>query len=112
MESDEAEKRVELVDPMYACDDVTFYTVNSISLVFIVTTACCVDDLSLVFGIIAGCNESMMDFVFPGVFFICGLKYANKTNLRLTLVVVMFIFVGVSIFVASNYFNLKKVMDD
>ena len=95
---------------MYACDDLTYYSINYVSLLVLITSACFIDDLSLIFGIIAGCSESMMDYVFPGLFFICSMKYVNKKNWKLKALVVLFILIGISIFLVSNYLNVRKLI--
>lgn len=39
----------------------------------IVLAALVIDDLSLIFGLIAAFSESMLNFILPGLFFLSGL---------------------------------------
>ena len=43
----------------------------------VVAGACSIDDLSFVIGIIAAWNESMLNFLFPGLFFLYASKYTK-----------------------------------
>lgn len=77
-----------------------------------------IDDLTLVFGMIAAFSESTLNFVFPGSFFLIGtLFYRHHNNkykrIKFTEVlglipVIVFITIGVAYFCVSNYFNFLK----
>ena len=68
-----------------------------------------IDDLTLVFGIIAAFSETMFDFVFPGTFFMIGL-YKIKRDSPLKIGALLFTMVGFSYFLVSNTFNVKKFL--
>ena len=64
----------EPIDVINDCDDKTYYSVCFGFLLAIITSAILIDDLTFVFGMIAAFSESMLNFVFPGLFYIIGMK--------------------------------------
>lgn len=90
------------IDVINLCDSKTYYFVSFTFLLAIITSAIVIDDLTIVFGMIAAFSESMLNFVFPGLFFIIGAKSRKKS-------VIGFIGIGLIYFTVSNYYNLKKV---
>ena len=101
---------------MNDCDAPTYYFVCFTSLVGIIIAAIAVDDLSFVFGMIAACSESLLNFVLPGSFFLsaCSFVYGdNPKSMPLKIILVRFLaaiftLTGVTYFVVSNYFNYIK----
>ena len=75
----------------------------------IVLAAVYIDDLTLVFGMIAAFSETMLNFVFPGTFFIVGLS-SSKRNTPARLGAMLFTMVGFTYFFVSNSFNIKKFL--
>lgn len=104
IEDNEAE-----IDVMNDCDSKTYYGVTFTFLTCIVLAALSLDDLSLIFGMIAAFSESMLNFVLPGLFFLTGLAYVgedHRTGLKLC--ASLFTFLGLAYFSISNYFNFIK----
>ena len=64
------ENKVKDVNPMTDASDRLFYLVCAAWLIINIAVSCLVDDLSLVFGVVGSWNESMLNFIFPGIFFI------------------------------------------
>lgn len=94
------------IDPMQEVGDGTYYFTVFAYLGFIVIGALVCNDLGLVLGICAGVYESLMDFIFPGLFTLYALRYARKSILScLGQFCIMWIFGGMGFFVVSNYFN-------
>lgn len=103
--SEEMEKEVDVIND---CDNKTYYGVCFCFLGAVVAAALCLDDLSLIFGMIAAFSESMLNFVLPGLFFLTGLNYVNSDKVLLKLVAIVFTCIGLLYFTVSNYFNFIK----
>lgn len=58
----------------------SYYSVCLVYITLIVVSAIFIDDLTLVFGLIGAFSETMLNFVFPGLFFLIGstLLLSNK----------------------------------
>lgn len=54
------------------CDLFTYYMVCIVYIGLIVVSAIFIDDLTLVFGLIGAFSETLLNFVFPGFFFLIG----------------------------------------
>ncbi len=66
------EERLDIID---ICDNQTYYSVSLLYLGMIVISAIFIEDLTFIFGVIAAFSESMLNFVFPGLFFlVCSSK--------------------------------------
>tara|TARA_B110000285_G_C15091790_1_gene599517 strand:+ start:1401 stop:1697 length:297 start_codon:yes stop_codon:yes gene_type:complete len=65
----------EQVDVINDCDNLTYYSVVFGFLGCICAAALTINDLSLIFGMIAAFSESMLNFILPGLFFLNGLMY-------------------------------------
>ena len=79
----------------------------------VVAGACAINDLSFVFGMIAAWNESMLNFVFPGLFFLSACRYTKQTgSYILKLFAVLFSLLGIVYFGVSNYYNWVKINKD
>lgn len=98
------------IDVINDCDSKTYYGVTFTFLFCIVSAALALDDLSLIFGMIAAFSESMLNFVLPGLFFLTGLAYVGIESIFLRIIASMFTFLGLTYFVTSNYFNYIKLM--
>jgi hypothetical protein len=92
----------EPIDVVALTDDLTYYSVCFTFLLAIIISAILIDDLTVIFGMIAACSESLLNFVFPGLFFIIGAKNPKPT-------VIGFVGLGLIYFMVSNYYNLIKV---
>ena len=75
----------------------------------IICAAVYIDDLTLVFGMIAAFSETMLNFVFPGTFFIIGLSKIKRDS-PLKIGALLFTMVGFSYFFVSNTYNVKKFL--
>ena len=62
-------------DPLLECEPNMYYGVCVTYLIGIVAGALAVNDLNFIFGLIAAINESNLNFVFPGVFFLKAASY-------------------------------------
>lgn len=60
------------------CDEASYYSVCIIYISLIVLCAVTIDDLTLVFGLIGAFSETMLNFVFPGLFFLIGHQILKK----------------------------------
>ena len=92
----------EPIDVVALSSDFTYYSVCFLFLSSIIVSAILINDLTIVFGMIAACSESLLNFVFPGLFFTIGAK-------KLMSSVGSFIGLGMLYFLVSNYYNLMKV---
>jgi len=70
--------------------------------------ALALDDLSLIFGMIAAFSESMLNFVLPGLFFLTALNYVGIDSVCLKITATLFTILGLTYFCTSNYFNYLK----
>jgi hypothetical protein len=117
---------VDVVDVINDCDSKTYYAVVFGFILLIVSMAIVIDDLTVIFGMIAAFSESMLNFVFPGSFFLIGSHLAykfqqdsddfkrmkgvpEKASFWKRLVVRGFILLGLCYFSISNYFNWRKL---
>jgi hypothetical protein len=99
------------IDVMNECDDKTYYIVTFAFLFAICAAALSLDDLSLIFGMIAAFSESMLNFVLPGLFYMTGLAFIGDNDRPIAkLAASLFTFIGLAYFVISNYFNYVKFM--
>lgn len=96
-------------DVINDCDDFTYYSVVFGFLAAIVAAAFVINDLSLIFGLIAAFSESMLNFILPGLFFLNGLMYLGVDSPPKKMAASLFVFLGLAYFVYSNYFNLVKI---
>ena len=87
------------IDVVALTPDRTYYSVCLGFLTAIIISSILIDDLTIVFGMIAACSESLLNFVFPGMFFIIGAKSAKPS-------VMAFVGLGLLYFLVSNYYNL------
>lgn len=87
------------IDVIALTSDRTYYSICLGFLTAIIISAILIDDLTIVFGMIAACSESLLNFVFPGMFFIIGAKCAKPS-------VISFVGIGILYFAISNYYNL------
>jgi hypothetical protein len=78
----------------------------------IVGGALAVNDLNFIFGMIAAFNESNLNFVFPGVFFLKAAFYTGNKQTWVKTSAGVFAIIGVFYFFVSNYFNIIKVVND
>ena len=84
------------------------YTIGLFTLEVI--CAILIDDVTLIFGFVAAITESMLNFIIPASFYLISLKLSkNKPDKILQIGSYVFIFLGVSIFVALNYHNILKI---
>jgi len=100
------------------CDDETYYAVCFTFILALLVGSINIDDLTLIFGMIAAFSESTLNFIFPGMFFIIGTvfyRHTGQTRKRITMMqvirlipVIMFVAIGVAYFCVSNYFNFLK----
>ena len=97
---------------MEKCDDKTYYFVVFIFLGCIIVAALSINDLSLIFGMIAAFSESMLNFILPGMFYKAGLNSLYIDSIPKKMMSSLFTFLGLAYFVISNYFNYVKVMGE
>ena len=97
--TDLEETEDEAIDVVALSSNLTYYTVCFTFLSAIILSAILIDDLTFIFGMIAACSESLLNFVFPGLFFIIGARKKSPA-------VIAFIGIGVLYFGVSNYYNL------
>ena len=104
MDNDEGLDSVESekIDVVKLTDSFTFYTVSIFYLIMVVTCALAIDDLTLVFGMIAAICESTLNYIFPGIIFLATRKQCR-------VLVTIFVILGLVYFTVSNYFNLIKL---
>lgn len=98
------------IDVINDCDNTTYYGVCFTFLGATVGAALILEDLSLVFGMIAAFSESMLNFVLPGLFFLSALNSVGANKVCLKLAATLFTCIGLAYFVVSNYFNFVKFM--
>merc|ERR1712086_763613 len=71
------EKQIDVIND---CDDETYYSVCFCFISFLIIGAINIDDLTFIFGMIAAFSESMLNFVFPGLFFLIGSHYYKQNT--------------------------------
>jgi len=62
------------------CDDRTYYIVCGGYITLIVISAIFITDLTLIFGLIGAFSETLLNFIFPSLFFLIGNKLVNKQS--------------------------------
>ena len=123
-------------DVIQDCDVFSYYMVCVVYISLIVISAIFIDDLTLVFGLIGAFSETMLNFVFPGLFFLIGstimLTSQDKREVEQSdddnyqsgssprgaacqifckkLPVYLFIVTGIGFFFTSNFFNILKIL--
>ena len=78
LKNDTDVKEEKVASPMDDSSTQLFLGVSLLFLILVVVTSIIVDDLSLVFGLIGSWNESMLNFLFPGLFFLSAVKYSSN----------------------------------
>jgi len=68
------------------------------------------DDLSIVFGLTSGCYETMMDYIFPGLFFLSAVSYGDLRRPMGKLLAYIFVAIGVGFAIFANYYNVSKII--
>lgn len=108
------EKEVHDLDPMVDSDVNTFFRVIFIQLLIINTIAITVDDLSLVFGVLGAYKECVLNYFFPTTFFLKSLHYSRNTTFgtEWRIGALAYSFVGIIVFIFTNYYTLKKGLGD
>lgn len=94
---------IEPIDVIKDTDSRTYITVCFIFGTCAIIASIMIDDLTLVFGFIAAFSETMLNFVFPGLFYFIGMKKKSVSA-------ILFVGVGAVYFSLSNYFNYIKLM--
>jgi len=108
--SDNIDENTGQIDVIGECNDKTYYSVVFIFLGCIITAALCINDLSLIFGMIAAFSESMLNFILPGLFFLSGLNFLEIDSFPKKMMSSLFTFLGLAYFVISNKYNYDKVV--
>ena len=93
------------IDVIDSCDDKTYYLVSFTYIFITIVISIFVDDLSFIFGMIAGLNLSVLVFILPGVFYIMAMKSENSDKYFTRVAVTLFSGMGVIYFFVSNYYN-------
>jgi len=89
----------------------TYYTCLFSYLAVIAIMAIAIDDLTFIFGFIAGVSETFLNFIFPACFaYLAARKTGNKLSLFNKVNIIMFGMVGVAFFFVANYFNVLKIV--
>ena len=108
--SDNLDANTGQIDVIGECNDKTYYSVVFIFLGCIIAAALSINDLSLIFGMIAAFSESMLNFILPGLFFLSGLHFLEIDSFPKKMISSLFTFLGLAYFVISNYYNYVKIM--
>lgn len=84
------------------------------------TAAILIEDLTLIFGIIAGIAECTTVFILPAIFYLKACRMEDQAvtppvkryagGLFTRTCVVAYLILGVMYFVISNYFNITKML--
>ena len=71
------------------------------------------DDLTLVFGFYAAFVESLLNFLLPGLFYICSFRVLRKkpTSFFFLVVSYIYILIGIVLFIGMNINNILKIRD-
>ena len=93
----------ETMDVINETDTRTYTTVCFVFGSAAIIASILISDLTLVFGFIAAFSETMLNFVFPGLFFF----YASKMK---SIPALLFVCLGLSLVVVSNCFNIMKMI--
>jgi hypothetical protein len=91
------------MDVITETDSRTYVSVCFIFGASAIVASILIDDLSLVFGFIAAFSETMLNFVFPGLFYFMASKKRSVCSL-------LYVGLGVATFSLSNYFNYQKLL--
>ena len=91
------------MDVINETDSTTYTTVCFVFGSAAIIASILISDLTLVFGFIAAFSETMLNFVFPGLFFF----YASKKK---SVPAILFVGLGILTFLLSNFFNIKKML--
>ena len=110
--SDNLDENTGQIDVIGECNDKTYYSVVFIFLGCICAAALSINDLSLIFGMIAAFSESMLNFILPGLFFLSGLHILEIDSFPKKMISRLFTFLGLAYFVISNYYNYIKVVGE
>lgn len=94
---------------MDSVSDSAYYKVCFIFLVIAIAGACSISNLSFVFGMIGAWNETLLNYVFPGLFYLKACKVAAEGNIVTKIVAVFFCVFGLFYFCLSNYYNYIKI---
>ena len=78
----------------------------------ITVAAILIDDLTLVFGLIAGVSECLIVFILPSIFFLVAYRRTKHPGVSFAWVIsaVLFGLLGVVFFILTNYLNVKKLI--
>lgn len=69
-----------------------------------------IDDITIIFGFFAAISESTVNFILPGLFYLCSTKLARrKPNIFSAIGSYLFIAFGVLLFFVANYNNYLKI---
>ena len=98
--------------------DFTYYLSSILYLVAMCLSASMIEDLTLVFGVMAGVSECIIIFILPTTFFFIALgiqksrgQLVGKEEVSLCQKagVAAFFFAGIIYFMLSNYYNIVKI---
>lgn len=95
---------------MVECGPKTYYSVCYLWLICVVTGAIIFDDLSIVFGLTSGCYETMMDYIFPGLFFLSAVSFGDLRRPFGKILAYIFVAIGVGFAIFANYYNISKII--
>ena len=100
-------------------NETTYYLTSFAYLAALCTSACFIDDLTLVFGVLAGVSECIIVFILPSVFYYISVRKARIEAARTgkedevkrgeMQAVALFFALGICYFTLSNYFNIMKL---
>ena len=96
-------------DPMIDSDEKTFKAVCLSYLGVIILVAYLIDNLGIVFNLIGAYSSCIMNFIFPGIFFLRSIDYAQSKqyDFKWKLSVVAYSLIGTSMFLLTNYYVVK-----
>ena len=87
---------------VYYINTIGLYTLELIGAIYI-------DDLTIIFGFVAAIAESMLTFIVPALFYLLSCKVANnRPNPLLKMLSVLYVVLGLTLFVFASYHNLRK----
>lgn len=88
----------------------TYFSCLFSYLAVIAIMAISIDDLTFIFGFIAGVSETFLNFIFPACFaYLAAIKTGHKLSLFNKVTIFMFGGIGVAFFFVANYFNVLKM---
>ena len=102
------DKNQDSKDVVRNCDAVTYYVTSVAYLTIIVITAICVDDLTLMFGMLSALGSCLMTFVMPVIILLLGVKSEISCGMRVG--ALAFALFGVIFSITSNAFNAQKLI--